>query len=62
MSLLQVLAAIENLPAIPEGIAERRPTAEESMEIDEASREEQKDRTATKISKGLVVGEIRLSF
>ena len=56
---MQVLATLENLPAVPEG--EVRPDAriEQQMEVDEVSREDQVqgDRTATKISKGIVTGK-----
>ena len=54
---LQVLTALENLPAVPEGELRPNTRIEQEMEVDDqASKEVRDDRTAAKISKGIVTG------
>lgn len=56
---MQVLAAMENLPALPEGEPRPGTVGEEQMEVDQIGREDQGDRTAKKISKGIVTGNVK---
>ena len=55
---MQVLAAMENLPALPEGEPRPGTVGEEQMEVDQIGRD-QGDRTAKKISKGIVTGNVK---
>ena len=50
---------MENLPALPEGEPRPGTVGEEQMEVDQIGREDQGDRTATKISKGIVTGKVK---
>ena len=50
---------MENLPALPEGEPRPGTIDEEQMEVDQMGREAQGDRTATKISKGIVTGKVK---
>ena len=50
---------MENLPALPEGEPRPGTVGDEQMEVDQIGREEQGDRTARKISKGIVTGNAK---